>query len=180
MDCGEARTVTKQIANTHGVTRLPIAGLLAPVPLVHLADGQDVCRDEGKVAFGTRGWEVFRDLEADGGLGAPVLIYASHAAEHNLGPVVSWQACYAGWVPATISGGHPDGERYRPPSTYGGEDTTRHWLGFWAVTDLQALGAEEHIPIADLHDRRGRKFGGDFVPEGPILLGGLRASPVDR
>lgn len=133
----------------------PIVGLLAPVPLDHLTDGQDVCRDQGKVAFGTRVWEAFKDLEAGAGIGAPVLIYASHATEQNLGPVVSWQARFAGWVPATISGGHPEGGRYRPPSTSGGEDALGHWLGFWEVTDLEPLPAEQHLPISRLSDRKG-------------------------
>lgn len=112
------------------------------------------------------------DLEAGAGIGAPVLIYTSHATEQNLGPVESWQARFGGWVPATISGGHPEGEGYRPPSS-GGEDALGGWLGFWEVTDLEALPVEQHIPIARLHDRKGRKYGRDFVPEGPILLGGL-------
>ncbi len=155
-----------RICNNDRMTAPPIVGLLAPVPLAHLTDGEQVCRDEGRVAFGTRVWEAFRELET----GAPVLIYASHATEVNLGPVVSWQARYAGWVSATISGGHPEGDRYRPPSTSGGEDNAGHWLGFWEVNDLVQLPTERRIPIARLRDRRGRTYARDFVPEGPILL----------
>ncbi len=86
------------------MARVPVAGLLAPVPMDHLSDGIEVCRQEGKVAFGSRAWEVFRDLHAEAGPGAPVLIYASHS-DAPLGPVVSWRARYAGggvggWLPS--------------------------------------------------------------------------------
>lgn len=100
-----------------------------------------------------------------------MLIYASHATEQNPGPVVSWTARFAGWVSATIAGGHPEGDLYRPPSTtQGNEDRSGYWLGFWEVTDLHRLPADEHIPVARLHDRKGRAHRRDFVPEGPILL----------
>ena len=35
--------------------------LLAPVPLEHLIDGLSVCDQQGKVAFGSRAWEIFRE-----------------------------------------------------------------------------------------------------------------------
>lgn len=153
------------------MAKLPVAGLLAPVPLDHLTDGSEVCRREGKVAFGTRVWEAFRELETEAGLGAPILIYASHSAR-NLGPVVSWVACFSGWVPA-VGGAHPDGDLYRPPSTQlGDEDRSGYWLGFWEVTDLRELGPDEQVPVDSLHDRRGRKYVRGFVPEGPILISG--------
>jgi len=40
---------------------MPVLGLLASVPLDHLLDGLEVCQEQGKVAFGTRAWEAFRD-----------------------------------------------------------------------------------------------------------------------
>ena len=146
-------------------------GLLAPVPLEHLNDGVEVCRAQGKVAFGTRVWETFEDLRVEAGVGAPVLIYASHSAD-RLGSVVSWKACFCGWVPA-VGGGHPDGDRYRPPSTQlGDEDRSGDWLGFWEVTDLRQLESAERVPISSLRDRNGRKYRRAFVPEGPILITG--------
>ncbi len=151
---------------------VPATGLLAPVPLAHLMDGVDVCMAEGKVAFGTRVWDVFRELRIEAGAGAPVLIYASHATT-NVGPVVTWTARFADWVPA-VGGHHPDRDRYRPPSTQvEDEDRSGYWLGFWEVTHLRRLDNGEQIPISSLHDRRGRKYGRGFVPEGPILLSGV-------
>lgn len=37
--------------------------LLAPVPLHHLQDGYQVARQQGKVAFGSMKWELFRELD---------------------------------------------------------------------------------------------------------------------
>lgn len=157
------------------MANLPAIGLLAPVPLDYLVDGVEVCRLQGKVAFGTRVWETFVDLKNEAGEGAPVLIYASHAKQ-NHGPVVTWTGRFARWV-AAVGGGHPDGDRFRPPFTQlGDEDRSGYWLGFWEVTDLRELDANSRIPISSLHDRHGRKYGRGFIPEGPILVsstGGL-------
>lgn len=149
-----------------------VAGLLAPVPESHLTAGEEVCREQGKVAFGSRAWEVFRELENQDDHGLPVLIYASHS-ELRAGPTVTWIATYAGHVESR-GGAHPDGDRYRPSSATGsGEDGAAFWAVFWEVNDLRRLPSDEHIPIRSLRDRRGRRYGRDFVPEGPILLGGL-------
>lgn len=53
--------------------------LLAPVPLEHLLDGETTARTEGKVAFGSRKWDTFRQLDAlREGMPVDVYIYASH------------------------------------------------------------------------------------------------------
>ncbi len=71
----------------------------------------------------------------------------------------------------SVGGFHPDGSRYWPPSTQvGPEDKSRHCAVFWEVTDLEMLAPDQRVPIRSLHDRRGRKYAADFVPEGPILL----------
>lgn len=148
---------------------LPAVGLLAPVPLEHLIDGIEVCRENAKVAFGTRAWETIRQLDREAGEGAPVLIYASHSDEH-LGPVVSWAARYSGSV-ESIGGAHPEGDLYRPPSTQvGGEDESGWWAEFWEVTNLRRLPEGEYIPIYRVHNLSGKKFRRDFVPEGPTLI----------
>jgi hypothetical protein len=48
----------------HGGRNMTDIALLAPVPLEHLEDGIDICRKQGKVAFGSRAWEIFRELDA--------------------------------------------------------------------------------------------------------------------
>jgi hypothetical protein len=50
--------------------------LLAPVPLQHLVSGQSVCAAEGRVAFGSRAWELFRELDSlRKGLPVDVYVY---------------------------------------------------------------------------------------------------------
>ena len=145
--------------------------LLAPVPLQHLTDGAIVARDRGKVAFGSRAWEVFRRLdELRDGLPVTVWIYASHA---RLGgtPRATWKARYLGQVEAP-HGAHPDGAKYRPPSTVeGGEDGTQHWALFWEVEELRELPAAEARAVSDFRglDRKAR-YTKLFVPEGPLLV----------
>ena len=78
-----------------------IAGLLAPVPEVHLASGVKICRTQGRVAFGSDAWEVFRSLDQGAGRGLPVAIYASFPTT-NLGPTISWAATYVEVVPGLV------------------------------------------------------------------------------
>jgi hypothetical protein len=143
--------------------------LLTPVPLEHLVDGADVCASEGRVAFGSQAWEVFRALDAEGGVGILVLIYASHA-EPPVVARVTWAATYLRYVESR-GGAHPDESRVRPPSTvHGGEDLERYWAGFYEVADLRRLDDDEEVMVADLRDRRGWRYRRGFVPEGPIII----------
>lgn len=161
------------------MAKIPAVALLAPVPLVHLVSGAEVCREQGRVAFGTRAWEVFHQLVDQAGPDAPVLIYASHA-EQSVGSVVSWTARFVRWVEA-VGGRHPDEDLYRPTSTQvGREDDSGYWHGFWEVTDLRHLQPEEQLPINRLKGTNGRGFARDFIPEGPTLLttdGGVGRTP---
>jgi hypothetical protein len=68
--------------------------LLAPVPLEHLLAGQQTAKSEGKVAFGSRAWEVFRELDAHRkGMSVDVYIYASHS-DGQRDFEVPWRARY--------------------------------------------------------------------------------------
>jgi hypothetical protein len=68
--------------------------LLAPVPFEHLNDGQEVVQKEGKVAFGSRAWETFRELDKlRKGMPVDVYIYESHGGGHY-DFKVSWRARY--------------------------------------------------------------------------------------
>jgi hypothetical protein len=147
----------------------PDLALLAPVPSVFLAEdqGPDVCRRRGKVAFGSRNWELFRQLDAlRDGMPVETYIYASQADVR--GVFVSWHAHYIGHVESR-NGAHPRGRRYRPPfATKDGEDRDGYWAIFWEVTDLEPIAP---IPIATLRGFGAKKaYGKPFVPEGPIIL----------
>lgn len=90
--------------------------LLAPVPIEHLEAGIDICSGEAKVAFGSRAWEVFHELDRLRN-GKPVSAYI-HASMSDAGgsPIVTWHAKYIGHVESK-NGAHTEGMRFRPPST---------------------------------------------------------------
>jgi hypothetical protein len=149
------------------MSELPV--LLAPVPVSHLEDGQQVCRANGEVAFGSRAFDVFLELDAlRGGRQIKAYIYASH--EHRTGGAkATWQATYVRWEKALLGGSHPDPERYRPPSTWS-EDGQGYWLLFWHVTDLHPLPTEEHVWTHHFRDRKhGRRASKPYAPEGPMI-----------
>lgn len=147
------------------------AALLAPVPYEHLASGLDICRTEGKVAFGSRAFEVFRDLErlTQGG-SPPVLIYAS-SDDAKFPTRATWLGVFAGAV-ETNNGRHPDGMTFRPPTTvqYTG-DNLGHWAVFWEVSALRQVGYKEGVSIGNLHGYRSKKqYMKNYRPEGPMII----------
>jgi hypothetical protein len=145
--------------------------LLAPVPLEHLVDGQKAVESEGKVAFGSRAWEVFRELDTRRkGIPVDVYIYASHS-DGQREFEVSWHGRYIGHVEGKM-GAHPDGMKYRPLST--GKypnDNSGHWAVFWEIEDLRPLPKERRIVLASLTGFGKKKpYGHAFPPEGPLLI----------
>src|SRR5206468_3141526 len=108
-----------------------------------------IAADQGRVAFGSRAWEVFRELD---GLrkGQPVDVYIY--ASHTEGPqvfAVTWHAEYIAHVDG-IAGAHPAGMQYRPPST--GKypsDNEGKWAVFWEVQKLRQLPERDHLRLAD-------------------------------
>lgn len=144
--------------------------LLAPVPFVHLDDGYEICTRKGKVAFGSRAWEVFRELDLlREGATIPVLIYASMTNAD--GPAkISWEADYIGHVESK-NGAHPAGMEFRPPST--GEhasDNLGWWAVFWEVSGLDQLVPEKQIEVQRIQSRSDQFYKSTFVPEGPIIV----------
>src|SRR5713101_8371343 len=113
--------------------------LLAPVPLEHLLDARTVCETQGKVAFGSRAWEVLRELDVlRHGLPVDVYIYPSHT-DQPLSLEASWQAVYIRQVDSD-GGAHPQGMQFRPPSTAKyPSDNEGFWAIFWEVTNLRQI-----------------------------------------
>jgi hypothetical protein len=145
--------------------------LLAPVPHVHLLDGKIVAEIQGRVAFGSRAWEVFRKLDTlRYGQPVDVYIYASHDGGHR-DFEVSWHGRYMGFVESD-NGAHPAGMRYRPPSTGAHPaDNEGHWAVFWEVEDLRELPAGQRVSISGLTGYEKKKpYGHAFPPEGPQLI----------
>jgi len=144
--------------------------LFAPVPLEHLEDGGVLCEREGRVAFGSRAWEVFRELDRlREGSPTDVYIYASRTPVPLLH--VSWRAVYIGHVESQ-NGAHPQGMRFRPPSTAKyPEDNIAYWAVFWEVTELHELSEAERIPVSHFTGfGKPKPYKVGFIPEGPLLI----------
>jgi len=146
--------------------------LLAPVPLEHLEDGQITCKDYGKVAFGTRAWEVFRKLDAiRNGTPVNVYIYASQNPDCDR-LEVSWLGRYVNFQPAE-NGRHPN-PLFRPPSTHEEDrffDLKTAYVGFWELDQLKCLLDEDRITTGSFCGyETGREYKKNFVPEGPTLV----------
>jgi hypothetical protein len=148
--------------------------LLAPVPLEHLISALEVLETEEKVAFGSMAFLVFHELEfLRHGLAVDVYIYAS-AKEIGADASPIWSAIYLGFVESdsTKLGSHPDGMRFRPKSTEKYPlDNDGHWGLFWEVKDLKPATFDDWCPIEEMTGfGKKRRYGRNFVPEGPILI----------
>lgn len=143
--------------------------LLAPVPRRHLDSGVEVLRREGRVAFGSRAWELFRKLD-DLRCGEPVDVYI-YASHEDGNAEVSWLARYVRSVESQ-DGAHPEGMRLRPLTTASNEsDNLGHWAVFWELDELRCLEPHERHPMTDFTPFGKRKaYGKSFVPEGPLLI----------
>ena len=147
--------------------------LLAPVPEEHLVAGRECCLVNGSVAFGSRDFEVFRQLDAQlSGAPCDVLIYASWPLTPVSGPpAVTWIATYLRTVDARLDGSPPPGI-FRPSSTekYPG-DSKGHWAVYWEVTHLAPLPKEAHLRV---HTLRGlassKRYLKTFRPERPLII----------
>lgn len=126
--------------------------LLVPVPEEHLESGLDICRKQGKVAFGSRMFEVFQELDAMlDGKPCPVLIYASWPKTPLPVATVTWSGTYVGHVHSR-GGQHPDKMKYRPPTTAQyPDDNIGHWAVFYHVSELTKLPKEQRIEIPLLY-----------------------------
>lgn len=147
--------------------------LLAPVPEEHLLSGRIVCLDQGKVAFGSRNWELFYKLQ---GLVQPegrceVLIYVSDPIKPIAPPTITWRATYVGFVQSK-AGAHPEGMKYRPKSTEKYPlDNHGSWAVFWEVADLTPLSKSEWIKIGQLRGfEKPSKYLTNYIPKGPSLV----------
>ena len=145
--------------------------ILAPVPLRHLETGQTIAEEKGFVAFGSRKWELFRDIdERRGSDPVPVVIYPSHEDDPaKVSAMVSWIGWYIGSEEAH-NGRHSLGMEHRPPSTEANpSDNKGHWAVFWHIRQLVPLAASDRFPISKLQTIKGgwRK---NTPPRGPELV----------
>jgi hypothetical protein len=143
---------------------------LAPVPEEHLLSGQENLGVSGKVAFGSKNWELFNKLEGllKGGE-CDVLLYASDALRTFNPPTATWSAKFVGFAVA-VNGAHKDGMKYRPASTTKYPlDNQGSWTVFWEVRELKPM-----IPSLKISLLRGfekpHSYLVNFIPKGPVLV----------
>ena len=145
--------------------------ILAPVPLEHLETGQTIAAQTGFVAFGSRKFELFRDVDQRrNGQPVPVLIYPSHEDDPAK---MSYQISWVGWYigsEESHNGRHSAGMDHRPPSTGQYQSDNRgHWAVFWQVRNHFQRPAPDRCPISKLQTVKGgwRK---NAPPRGPELV----------
>lgn len=153
----------------------PAVALLASVPEVLLISGREVCAKEGRVAFGSRDFLVFRQLESLlAGKSCDVFIYASLAANPQPGlPKVTWKAKYVRIHEARPDGSPPKGI-IRPLSTESKPRENKGWAVYWEVSDLEMLPRSEFLPISQLRGYgSGKTYAKGFGPERPLIIEAL-------
>lgn len=153
----------------------PVA-LLAPVPEEHLISGRDACAEHGSVSFGSRDFQVFRQLDALlTGEPCDVLIYASWRKIPITGPAqVTWRAKYRSSIDARPDGSPPKGV-IRPISTekYPG-DNKGHWAVYWEVFEIEELPKGGWIPVSLLRGINSTTaYKTTFIPERPLIIEAL-------
>ena len=142
--------------------------LLMPVPWEHLADGETVCKREGKVAFGSNAFEILHKFQEGGGVGTHVLIYSSH--EHLPGvPEVTWRAIFLGMAKGEDYSAN-DLRQFRPESCWAEDRSGLGWGCFIELADLERLADTDSIPVRDIQTRSGKAHAPDFVPRGPTVV----------
>lgn len=143
--------------------------ILAPVPEIHLISGLETCEKEGKVAFGSDAWELFREVdEMRKGSEVEVFIYPSHLdSDKPLLMSAAWHGIYVGQM-LSRRGRYPGDKRFRPEST---QSDRPNWAIFWEMENLCELPATERIPIPSFVSAS-KKITGDrrSLPHGPMLV----------
>lgn len=146
--------------------------LLAPVPKEHLDEGKKTAFAKGKVAFGSRAYNVFVKLDEErGDKPVDVYIYESYG-EGRYDFRISWHAIYRKYE-AAINGAHPDKMTYRPLSTakYPGDNEGGDWLLFWEVDSLEEIPEKDRAHVGTFVPYGKKKpYGNSFVPREPMLI----------
>jgi hypothetical protein len=144
--------------------------LLAPVPEEHLLSGQETLKQSGKIAFGSKNWELLNTLaELLKGAECDVLIYASDALRPLNPPTATWSAKFVGFTVA-VNGAHQHGMKYRPASTAKYPlDNQGSWTVFWEVTNLRKVSPGVKISLLRGFEKP-HSYLVNFIPRGPTLI----------
>ncbi len=147
--------------------------ILAPVPEEHLKSGLDVVAAEEFVAYGSRKWEFFREVDSlRGDEHVPVLIYpSSEDADVKMSYLIKWTGWYIKHVQSEL-GAHPNGKKYRPATAekYAG-DRSGYWAVYWHVAGLTKLAEENFKPVSSLKSyQTGKYWKAGHPPRGPEIV----------
>lgn len=145
--------------------------ILVPVPEVHLVSGLETCESEGKVAFGSDAWELFRQVdEMRKGQAVEVFIYPSHSdSDKPLQMSAAWHGIYVGHIPSR-RGRYPGDKRFRPAST---QTDRPNWAVFWEIESLSEVPLSEQLQLGDFRMLvTNKRSNGDrrHLPHGPVLI----------
>ncbi|MFN7994870.1 MAG: hypothetical protein U0Q18_14790 [Bryobacteraceae bacterium] len=137
--------------------------LLAPVPRCHLESALEAETPEMRLAFGTKAWELFNELDQKrAGLPVDVYIYESHS-EGSFESRATWHARYV-----HLETDRQNANPYRPKSTV--SDTFEGEV-YWIVEGLRRMQPNEYIPVADFTALGDPKaYGKSFPPRRPLLV----------
>lgn len=144
--------------------------ILAPVPAEHIEASIELARPPGFVAFGSRKFELFRQIDAlRQNLPVPVFLYASHDYEsaRASSSVVTWRGMFIG-SEETQTGAHSLGMEHRPETTAAyANDNAGHWAVFWHVQEILPLATP--VPISRFRAYKGGGWRKNAPPRGPEL-----------
>jgi len=145
--------------------------VLAPVPASILKSAIETCVTAGRVAFGSKVWNVFDKATTEYGKGIPVLICPTGRKDDpdELCPsvgYVNFRSLYLGTVQA-VAGRHPNPD-VRPSATISDTDD---WDFFWEVSNLHKLAKQDQIAITDLiSEGNGKPLTKSYPLYRPILV----------
>jgi hypothetical protein len=143
--------------------------ILAPVPAIFLENAFQICRDEGRVAFGTNTVDVFVEQN----IGYEVYIYPTINQRDPDSIRPNNDVCFKGTfdrVTRPSRGVHPE-SKIRPRRTTSTDDPDTKWGSFWEVIGLQKLSGTERIKLSTLQAAgQKRPFPSGYVLRGPIII----------
>lgn len=148
-------------------------GILAPVPATILRSAQVACDAQGRVAFGSKAWELFNKIDTEYGQNIPVLIYPTpnHGDPDRLCDpgFATFRGNYLGTKLAQ-AGKHPD-PSVRPMVTVEGPEIDTQWAFFWEVSNLVQVSKQDRVAITSLTAEGQKKpLTNKFVLKGPMLV----------
>lgn len=141
-------------------------GLLGPIGHMHLESADAL--GMRSLAIGTKAVDALESFESVGGLGDPVLLYASLLEPVSL--VATWAGTWGGWQYAVGNGVPPrEWRRFRSAVMQGEDREAGHFIAFYLVENLQRL--TEPMPLTQLRAwGKEKPLAQNFIPMRPLVV----------